>query len=140
VNTPTSPPERPLVLVVDDDKDIRELVALRLMRSSYRVVTARDGEEALEKALELRPELIVLDVNMPGPDGFETSRRLRADPRTSHVPIVFLTARTREADVETGYARGGDSYLTKPFDPIDLVERVDALIGVGRMRSLADPS
>jgi DNA-binding response OmpR family regulator len=129
---------RPLVLVADDESDIRELVALRLARASYRVVTARDGAEAIERAVELRPDLIVLDVNMPGEDGFETSRRLRADPRTSHVPVVFLTARTREQDVLTGYARGGDGYVTKPFEPHELLDRVDALVGVGRMRALAD--
>jgi DNA-binding response OmpR family regulator len=125
-----------LVLVADDDADIRELVALRLLRAGYRVETAADGLEAFARAVELRPDLILLDVSMPGQDGFETSRKLRDDPRTAHVPVVFLTARTREVDVETGYARGGDSYVTKPFDPNELLARVDALIGVGRMRSL----
>ena len=135
---PAPDPASPLVLVVDDEPDIRELVALRLTRASYRVATARDGVEAFESAIELRPDLVVLDVTMPGQDGFETSRRLRADPRTSHVPVVFLTARTREDDVTTGYARGGDGYVTKPFDPGELLARVDALIGVGRMRELAE--
>ena len=129
---------QPLVLVADDEPDIRDLVAIRLARASYRVATARDGTEAVERAVELRPDLIVLDVNMPGQDGFETSRRLREDPRTSHVPVVFLTARTREQDVVTGYARGGDGYVTKPFEPHELLARVDALVGVGRMRALAD--
>ncbi|MDQ3824001.1 MAG: response regulator [Actinomycetota bacterium] len=129
---------QPLVLVADDEPDIRDLVAIRLARASYRVATARDGAEAMERAVELQPDLIVLDVNMPGQDGFETSRRLREDPRTSHVPVVFLTARTREQDVVTGYARGGDGYVTKPFEPHELLERVDALVGVGRMRALAD--
>lgn len=128
----------PLVLVVDDDPDIRDLVALRLARASYRVATAADGHEAFERAVELLPDLVVLDVTMPGPDGFETSRRLRSDPRTSHVPVVFLTARTRESDVAQGYERGGDGYVTKPFEPRDLLARVDALVGVGRLRRLAD--
>ena len=127
-----------LVLVADDDADIREFVALRLARAGYRVETARDGLEAFERALELRPDLLVLDVSMPGQDGFETSRRLRGDPRTSHLPVVFLTARTRETDVATGYERGGDGYVTKPFEPAELLARVDALVGVGRMRALAD--
>jgi two-component system phosphate regulon response regulator PhoB len=129
---------RALVLVADDDADIRDLVALRLARAGYRVETASDGVEAFARAVELRPDLVVLDVSMPGQDGFETSRQLRADPRTSHVPVVFLTARTREQDVATGYARGGDGYVTKPFEPQELLDRVEALIGVGRMRELSD--
>ena len=131
---------RSLVLVADDDADIRELVALRLARAGYLVETARDGVEAFSRAVELRPDLVVLDVSMPGQDGFETSRRLRADPRTSYLPVVFLTARTRETDVATGYERGGDGYVTKPFEPRELLARVDALVGVGRMRALADES
>jgi DNA-binding response OmpR family regulator len=131
-------PPRPLVLVADDDADIRELVALRLTRAGYRVETASDGLEAFARAVELDPSLVVLDVSMPGQDGLETSRRLRADSRTSHVPIVFLTARTRDEDVLAGYARGGDGYVTKPFEPHELIARVDALVGVGRMRALAD--
>jgi DNA-binding response OmpR family regulator len=127
-----------LVLVADDDPDIRELVALRLQRAGYRVETASDGLEAFDRAVELVPDLIVLDVSMPGADGFETSRRLRGDPRTAHVPVVFLTARTRDEDVLTGYARGGDGYVTKPFEPQELLDRVDALIGVGRMRELSN--
>jgi two-component system, OmpR family, response regulator MtrA len=132
------PRSQPLVLVADDDADIRELVVLRLARAGYRVQTARDGLEAFARAVELCPDLVVLDVSMPGQDGFETSRRLRADPRTSHVPVVFLTARTRDEDVAKGYARGGDGYVTKPFEPHELLSRVDALVGVGRMRALAN--
>jgi two-component system, OmpR family, phosphate regulon response regulator PhoB len=135
---PESADTRALVLVADDDADIRELVAIRLARAGYRVETARDGLEAFALAVELRPDLVVLDVSMPVQDGFETSRRLRADPRTRHVPVIFLTARTREADIVTGYQRGGDGYVTKPFEPQELLERVDALVGVGRMRELSD--
>jgi DNA-binding response OmpR family regulator len=128
---------KPLVLVADDDDDIRMLVAFRLERASYRVATAADGFEALERAVELRPDLVVLDVNMPGWDGFETSKKLREHPTTAHVPVVFLTARAQEEDVLMGYAHGGDAYVRKPFEPAALVERVDALVGVGPMRRLA---
>ena len=138
MSVPGSHDVAPLVLVADDDADIRELVALRLERAGYRVEKASDGLEAFDRAVELVPDLIVLDVSMPGVDGFETSRRVRGDPRTAHVPVVFLTARTRDEDVLTGYARGGDGYVTKPFEPQELLDRVDALIGVGRMRSLSD--
>lgn len=130
-------PTAPLILVVDDDPDIRLLVALRLERAAYRVVTAENGFDAFDRAVELRPDLIVLDVNMPGQDGFETSRRLRGHPTTAHVPVVFLTARAQEADVVMGYEHGGDGYVRKPFEPGELVARVESLIGVGRMRELA---
>lgn len=136
MSTPQSTPA--LILVADDDADIRELVALRLQRAGYRVEMAADGLEAFDRAVELVPDLIVLDVSMPGADGFETSRRLRGDPRTAHVPVVFLTARTRDEDVLTGYARGGDGYVTKPFEPQELLDRIDALIGIGRMRELSN--
>lgn len=135
---PETADTRALVLVADDDADIRELVALLLARAGYRVETASDGLEAFARAVELGPDLVVIDVSMPGADGFETSRRLRADPRTAHVPVVFLTARTRDEDVLTGYARGGDGYVTKPFEPQELLARVDALVGVGRMRELSN--
>jgi DNA-binding response OmpR family regulator len=137
VRSDTGSVQAPLILVVDDDADIRELVALRLSRSSYRVETAASGAEAFDRAVELRPDLIVLDVNMPGQDGFETSSRLRQHPATSHIPVVFLTARAQEADVVTGYAHGGDGYIRKPFDPGELVARVASLVGVGAMRALA---
>lgn len=134
---PGAQADRPVILVVDDDADIRALVALRLEHALYRVVTAHDGLEALERAVELRPDLIVLDVGMPGLDGFETSKRLREHPLTSHVPVVFLTARAQEADVARGYEHGGDGYVTKPFQPGELLARVESLVGVGRMRELS---
>jgi DNA-binding response OmpR family regulator len=132
-----APGPSPTILVVDDDADIRELVALRLARASYRVETAANGLEAFDRAVELRPDLIVLDVNMPGQDGFETSLRLREHPSTRHIPVVFLTARAQESDVVLGYAHGGDGYVRKPFEPGELVARVESLVGVGRMRELA---
>jgi DNA-binding response OmpR family regulator len=135
--TPPVEDTRPLILVVDDDPDIRELVSLRLQRASYRVVTANDGLPAFDRAVELRPDLIVLDVSMPGQDGLETSRRLREHPHTAHVPVIFLTARVQESDVIQGYEHGGDGYVTKPFEPGELLARVDALVGVGRMRELS---
>jgi DNA-binding response OmpR family regulator len=120
---------QPLVLAADDDEDILELVAFRLERSGYTVLRARDGEEALRLALEAKPDLAVLDVMMPKLDGFELTRRLRADDATSRMPIILLTARAQDADVQAGFDAGADDYLRKPFSPQELRARVQAILG-----------
>jgi two-component system OmpR family response regulator len=119
---------------------VRESLELLIRFAGWRPETYASAHEFLARPLADVPSCLVLDVSMPGQDGFETSRRLRADPRTSYLPVVFLTARTRETDVATGYERGGDGYVTKPFEPKELLARVDALVGVGRMRALAEES
>jgi len=119
----------PLVLAADDDPLIRELIQFRLERSGYEVVTAENGDDALRLALERRPDLVVLDVMMPGLNGYEVTRRLRADEETSRVPIILLTARVQEADVAQGFEAGADDYLTKPFSPQELRARVQAILG-----------
>ena len=121
--------EQPLVLAADDDEDILDLVAFRLERSGYTVIVARDGEEALELAAKELPDLAVLDVMMPKVDGFEVTRRLRADEVTSRMPIILLTARSQEADVQQGFEAGADDYLRKPFSPDELRARVQAILG-----------
>jgi DNA-binding response OmpR family regulator len=120
---------RPIVLAADDDEDILELIVFRLERSGYTVLQARDGAEALELARRSRPDLAVLDVMMPKIDGFELTRRLREDESTSKMPIILLTARTQEADVERGFVAGADDYLRKPFSPQELRSRVQAILG-----------
>jgi DNA-binding response OmpR family regulator len=120
---------QPIVLVADDDEDILELIVFRLERSGYTVLQARDGAEALELARRSRPDLAVLDVMMPKLDGFELTRRLREDESTSKMPIILLTARTQEADVERGFDAGADDYLRKPFSPQELRSRVQAILG-----------
>jgi DNA-binding response OmpR family regulator len=124
-----APERRPLVLVADDDEDILTLVAFRLERSGCEVVKARDGDEALRLAGELVPDLAVLDVMMPGLDGYEVTRALRRADRTSEMPVILLTARAEEADVARGMAAGADDYVRKPFDAKDLRERVERLLG-----------
>jgi DNA-binding response OmpR family regulator len=119
----------PLVLVADDDEDILELVAFRLERSGYEVVRAHDGEEALRLAHERKPDLAVFDVMMPKLDGYELTRRLRADEVTSEIPIILLTARAQDADVQTGFEAGADDYIRKPFSPQELRARVQAILG-----------
>jgi DNA-binding response OmpR family regulator len=120
---------QPIVLAADDDEDILELIVFRLERSGYTVLQARDGAEALELARRSRPDLAVLDVMMPKLDGFELTRRLREDESTSKMPIILLTARTQEADVERGFDAGADDYLRKPFSPQELRSRVEAILG-----------
>jgi DNA-binding response OmpR family regulator len=119
----------PVVLAADDDEDILELVAFRLERSGYTVLRARDGEEALRIAREEKPDLAVLDVMMPRLDGYEVTRRLRADEATRAMPIILLTARAQDADVQTGFDSGADDYIRKPFSPQELRARVQAILG-----------
>jgi DNA-binding response OmpR family regulator len=121
--------ERPVVLAADDDEDILGLVAFRLERSGYTVIQARDGEEALALAMMELPDLAVLDVMMPKLDGFELTRRLRAEEATSRMPIILLTARAQDADVQRGFEAGADDYLRKPFSPNELRARVQAILG-----------
>jgi DNA-binding response OmpR family regulator len=125
----TGPRERPLVLVADDDEDIRMLVRFRLERSGYDVLPARDGAEALELAVRHRPDLAVLDLMMPKVDGYEVTRRLRGLDATRRMPIVMLTARAQETDVARGFEAGADDYIRKPFSPQELRARVQAILG-----------
>ena len=110
----------PLVLVADDDEDILTLVALRFRRSGLEVILARDGEEALELIQTRAPDAAVLDIAMPKLTGLEVVRRVRDSEATKSMPIVLLTARAAEKDVELGLDAGADEYITKPFSPQDL--------------------
>jgi DNA-binding response OmpR family regulator len=121
--------DQPLVLAADDDEDILGLVSFRLERAGYTVIVARDGEEALELAVKEQPDLAVLDVMMPKLDGFEVTRRLRAEEATSRMPIILLTAKAQDADVQQGFAAGADDYIRKPFSPDELRVRVHAILG-----------
>jgi len=121
--------EQPLVLAADDDEDILGLLSFRLERAGYTVLLARDGEEALEIALREQPDLAVLDVMMPKLEGFELTRRLRSEQATSRMPIILLTARSQDADVQQGFDAGADDYIRKPFSPDELLSRVQAILG-----------
>jgi DNA-binding response OmpR family regulator len=121
-----APDTRPLVLVADDDKDILQLLRLRLELLGYAVVQAVNGVEALELAREQEPALAILDVMMPGLDGLEVARQLRAG--SSRIPIILLTARIQESDVSAGLAAGADAYLGKPFDAAALRAKVHELL------------
>ncbi|MHB1468011.1 MAG: response regulator transcription factor [Candidatus Saccharimonadales bacterium] len=121
--------EKPLVLIADDDADIRALVAFRLGRAGYDVLEAVDGEQALALALERRPNLAVLDVMMPKLTGYEVTREIRANQATSGMPVILLTSRVQEADVTWGFEAGADDYIRKPFSPRELGARVQAILG-----------
>ena len=121
--------DAPVVLVADDDPDILALMRFRLEREGYEVLAAADGQSALDLALQRTPDLAVLDVMMPRLDGYELTRRLRGHEPTRAMPIILLTARVREPDVEHGIAAGADDYVTKPFSPQALRERVHAALG-----------
>lgn len=118
----------PLVLVADDEEDIRALVAFRLQRAGYDVITAADGATALTLATTRLPDLIVLDMMMPKATGLEVTRSLREQDSTKDIPVILLTARAQEADVASGFAAGADDYVKKPFSPMDLQLRVQALL------------
>ncbi len=129
-----SPP--PLILVADDDPHIVRLVELYLTKAGYRVAAAEDGDETLRKVRDLRPDLLVLDIMMPGPDGLEITRSLR---RSSELPIIMLTARTSDVDRIAGLQFGADDYVTKPFNPLELVARVQAVLRRVRTGGPANP-
>jgi len=118
------------VLVVDDDDVIRQLITVNLELEGFEVATAVDGQDCLDKVGEFDPAVITLDIMMPRLDGWEAASRLRADPRTAGVKVVLLSARAQEADLQRGDRIGVDAYLTKPFDPDELIEVVRRLAGL----------
>lgn len=117
------------ILLVDDSETILEMERMILQQDRYEVVTARDGQEGVTKALELKPDLILMDVIMPGLDGFAAVRRLREHPGTSRVPIVMVTSRAEAESMETGYESGCSDYIIKPIDRMELVAKVKNLLG-----------
>jgi len=119
---------KPAILVVDDEADLADLIKYNLEKEGFRVVTAPDGEKALERIRSAPPSLVVLDLLLPKLDGLAVCREMRRDPRTRAVPVLMLTARSEEMDKLAGFEAGADDYLTKPFSPRELVARVKALL------------
>lgn len=126
---------RPLVLIADDDPDILELVSLTLERDGYEVAQARNGEEALRIASERTVHLAVLDLMMPGIDGYEVTRRLRAEDREHRLPILILSAFAEDRQAALALASGADAYMRKPFSPRELLAKAGSLILDRRPRS-----
>jgi CheY-like chemotaxis protein len=118
------------VLVVDDDDVIRQLICVNLELEGFEVHMAVDGLDALEKVREVDPAVVTLDIMMPRLDGWDAAARLRSDPETAHVKVVLLSARAQEADLKRGSRLGVDHYLTKPFDPDELISVVRRLAGL----------
>jgi two-component system alkaline phosphatase synthesis response regulator PhoP len=112
------------ILAVDDERHIVRLVQVNLERAGYQVVTAFDGKDALDKVASEQPDLVVLDVMMPYMDGFEVLQNLRKNPSTRELPVIMLTAKAQDADVFRGWQSGVDCYLTKPFNPMELISFV----------------
>jgi CheY-like chemotaxis protein len=117
------------VLVVDDDEVIRRLIAVNLQLEGFDVETAVDGQDCLERVTEIDPDVITLDVMMPRLDGWETAVQLRKSPQTAHIKVVLITARAQEDDKSRGGRVGADAYLTKPFDPNEMIRVVRQLAG-----------
>ncbi len=124
MDTPTA-----TVLVADDEPHLLRLVKFRIERDGHRVITATDGDTALELARREKPDLCVLDVMMPKRSGFDVLRELRSDPELMGMKVIMLTARAQDADVDAGFTLGADDYITKPFSPLELSVRVRAAVG-----------
>jgi two-component system alkaline phosphatase synthesis response regulator PhoP/two-component system response regulator VicR len=119
------------ILVCDDERSIVRLIQVNLERQGWSVVTAYDGKEGLEKIKSEKPDIIVLDVMMPYMDGFEVLKNLRREPETQNLPVVMLTAKAQDKDVFEGYHFGADVYLTKPFNPMELVTFIKRILQSG---------
>jgi two-component system alkaline phosphatase synthesis response regulator PhoP len=129
--------KREKIAVVEDERDILEVIGYNLGREGHRVVTATDGLEALRLIRDEAPDLVLLDLMLPGLDGIELCRRLKADPVTKTIPIIMVTAKGEEADVVLGLGVGADDYVTKPFSPKELVARVKAVLRRGPLKEEA---
>jgi DNA-binding response OmpR family regulator len=116
------------ILIVDDEREIRELLRYNLERQGYQVLTAQDGEEGLSRIFATHPDLVLLDLLLPGLNGLEVLRELRQEPSTRDLPVLLLTARGAEMDKLLGFERGADDYITKPFSPREVIARVEAVL------------
>jgi CheY-like chemotaxis protein len=119
----------PTILVIDDDPVIQKLLSVNFEMEGYRVVTASDGVEGLAQVGVAKPDIILLDVMMPRMDGLAVARKLKSDPATKGIPIVLLSAKAQSTDIQSGLEAGAEDYVTKPFDPLELLDKVAALIG-----------
>jgi two-component system phosphate regulon response regulator PhoB len=134
-----APPEEPKmakerILVIEDEADIGELIQYNLAREGYWVSVIVDGEEGFDRVLSESPDLVILDLMLPGTDGLELCRRFKEDPVTRPIPIIMVTAKSEEADVIVGLGVGADDYVPKPFSPRELVARVRAVLRRGKLR------
>lgn len=120
------------IVIADDDADIRELVSFKLRHDGHEVVAVGDGAAAVEACSARLPDLVILDVMMPGMSGLDAARSIRSDEQLTGLPIIMLTARAQESDIEQGFQAGADDYVVKPFSPRELASRVGAVLSRGR--------
>jgi two-component system alkaline phosphatase synthesis response regulator PhoP len=123
------------ILIAEDERDIRDLIAFTLKFAGYDVVTANNGEEAVQLAKQELPDLVITDVRMPKMTGYEACKLIKADPTTAHIPVVFLSAKGQEAEVQTGLDSGADEYLLKPFAPDQLTRKVADILAAAKRKS-----
>jgi len=126
------------ILVVEDEQDVAELLRYHLGKEGYEVVVAGNGTDAVKRARDVRPELILLDIMVPQLNGWEVCRRLKADEETRAIPIIMVTGRVEEGDKVLGFELGADDYVTKPFSPRELVARVRAVVRRGRHNEVGE--
>jgi DNA-binding response OmpR family regulator len=122
------------VLVIDDDPVIVKLLRVNFELEGFNVISAGDGQEGVEKARNERPDVVISDIMMPIMNGLELVSTLKSDPSTADLPVLLLSAKAQMADVQRGFELGADDYLTKPFDPIELIDKVTALAAAARRR------
>jgi DNA-binding response OmpR family regulator len=118
----------PLILVAEDERDIRDLIVFTLQLSGFEVVEAPNGEEALKKATQIKPDLILMDVRMPKMTGYEACKALKDQEATQNIPVVFLSAKGQEAEISTGLEMGAIDYFLKPFAPDELADKVNKIL------------
>ncbi|MBE7551364.1 MAG: response regulator [Anaerolineales bacterium] len=118
----------PLILVAEDERDIRELIVFTLQIAGFNVVEVPNGEEAVKKAPEIKPDLILMDVRMPKMTGFEACKALKQQETTKDIPVIFLSAKGQETEISTGLDLGAEEYFLKPFAPDDLIKRVNKIL------------
>jgi len=116
------------IVIADDDATIRQLVMVKLSHAGHEVVTVATARAAVEACVASRPDLVILDVSMPGMSGLDAARALREDPNMDGLPIIMLTARAQQSDIERGFEAGADAYIVKPFSPRELASQVSAVL------------
>ena len=119
------------ILIIEDEKDIRQLITFTLQYAGYQVVAGKDGQEAVDLVQQEMPDLILMDVRMPRLDGYAACRIIKADEKTKHIPVAFLSAKGQDAEIEKGFEVGASEYLLKPFTHTELIDRVKTLLAGG---------
>ena len=120
-----------IILIIEDDKDIIKMLEYNLKKEGFKTLSASDGEDALDLAVRRHPDLVILDLMLPGMDGLEVCKNLKRDTKTASIPVIMLTAKSQESDKIVGLELGADDYMTKPFSPRELIARIRPLPAIG---------